>query len=202
MCMKKQLIISVGREFGSGGHVIAETLAKRFDLPLYDSNILESIAQERNVDAKTLHRYDEVPRNILFSRRVREYSTSAEENIAQMQFEYLKKKADEGESFIVVGRCAETVLGDRPNVISLFVLGDREVKCKRVMEVYDLSERDAQFKMERHDKYRKQYHNYYCKDKWGDSRAYDLCINSSRLGFDETVNELEDYINRRRKMFK
>ena len=54
--MKKQLIISVGREFGSGGHVIAETLAKRFDLPLYDSNILESIAQERNVDAKTLHR--------------------------------------------------------------------------------------------------------------------------------------------------
>lgn len=200
--MKKQLIISVGREFGSGGHVIAETLAKRFDLPLYDSNILESIAQERNVDAKTLHRYDEVPRNILFSRRVREYSTSAEENIAQMQFEYLKKKADEGESFIVVGRCAETVLGDRPNVISLFVLGDREVKCKRVMEVYDLSERDAQFKMDRHDKYRKQYHNYYCKDKWGDSRAYDLCINSSRLGFDETVNELEDYINRRRKMFK
>ena len=200
--MKKQLIISVGREFGSGGHVIAETLAKRFDLPLYDSKILESIAQERNVDAKTLHRYDEVPRNILFSRRVREYSTSAEENIAQMQFEYLKKKADEGESFIVVGRCAETVLGDRPNVISLFVLGDSEVKCKRVMEIYDLSERDAQFKMDRHDKYRKQYHNYYCKDKWGDSRAYDLCINSSRLGFDETVNELEDYINRRRKMFK
>lgn len=200
--MKKQLIISVGREFGSGGHVIAETLAKRFDLPLYDSNILESIAQERNVDAKTLHRYDEVPRNILFSRRVREYSTSVEENIAQMQFEYLKKKADEGESFIVVGRCAETVLGDRPNVISLFVLGDSEVKCKRVMEIYDLSERDAQFKMDRHDKYRKQYHNYYCKDKWGDSRAYDLCINSSRLGFDETVNELEDYINRRRKMFK
>ena len=200
--MKKQLIISIGREYGSGGHRIAEELAKRFDLPLYDSNILESIAQERNVDAKTLHRYDEVPRNILFSRRVREYSTSAEENIAQMQFEYLKKKADEGESFIVVGRCAETVLGDRPNVISLFVLGDREVKCKRVMEVYDLSERDAQFKMERHDKYRKQYHNYYCKDKWGDSRAYDLCINSSRLGFDETVNELEDYINRRRKMFK
>ena len=108
--MKKQLIISVGREFGSGGHVIAETLAKRFDLPLYDSNILESIAQERNVDAKTLHRYDEVPRNILFSRRVRKISTSAEENIAQMQFEYLKKKADEGESFVVVGRCSETKL--------------------------------------------------------------------------------------------
>ena len=80
--------------------MIEETLAKRFDLPLYDSNILESIAQERNVDAKTLHRYDEVPRNILFSRRVREYSTSAEENIAQMQHENLCTRNHEGSTIL------------------------------------------------------------------------------------------------------
>ena len=183
--MSDQLIITLGREFGSGGHAIAVELANRYGIKLYDHNLLDAVAAEKNVDVESQNGF----------------SSSAEENVAFLQFEYLKKKADEGESFIVVGRCAETVLGDRPNVISLFVLGDREVKCKRVMEVYDLSERDAQFKMERHDKYRKQYHNYYCKDKWGDSRAYDLCINSSRLGFDETVNELEDYINRRRKMF-
>ena len=199
---KKQLIISVGREYGSGGHVIAEALAKRCESPFYDYHLIGEIAAGKKVDVKTLERFDELPKIPFFSRTVKGFSNSPQENLANMQFEYLKKKADEGESFIVVGRCAETVLGDRPNVISLFVLGDREVKCKRVMEVYDLSERDAQFKMERHDKYRKQYHNYYCKDKWGDSRAYDLCINSSRLGFDETVNELEDYINRRRKMFK
>mgnify|MGYP000211168340 CR=1 FL=1 len=106
------------------------------------------------MDVETLRRYDEKPRRLLFSRSQNGFSSSAEENVAFLQFEYLKKKADEGESFIVVGRCAETVLGDRPNVISLFVLGDSEVKCKRVMEIYDLSERDAQFKMERHDKYR------------------------------------------------
>ena len=196
------MIITVGRECGSGGHAIAVELANRYGIKLYDHNLLDAVAAEKNVDVETLRRYDEKPKKLLFSRSQNGFSSSAEENVAFLQFEYLKKKADEGESFIVVGRCAETVLGDRPNVISLFVLGDREVKCKRVMEVYDLSERDAQFKMERHDKYRKQYHNYYCKDKWGDSRAYDLCINSSRLGFDETVNELEDYINRRRKMFK
>ena len=200
--MSDQLIITLGREFGSGGHAIAVELANRYGIQLYDHNLLDAVAAEKNVDVETLRRYDEKPKKLLFSRSQNGFSSSAEENVAFLQFEYLKKKADEGESFIVVGRCAETVLGDRPNVISLFVLGDREVKCKRVMEVYDLSERDAQFKMERHDKYRKQYHNYYCKDKWGDSRAYDLCINSSRLGFDETVNELEDYINRRRKMFK
>ena len=129
--MSDQLIITLGREFGSGGHAIAVELANRYGIKLYDHNLLDAVA--------------------------------AEENVAFLQFEYLKKKADEGESFIVVGRCAETVLGDRPNVISLFVLGDSEVKCKRVMEIYDLSERDAQFKMDRHDKYRKQYHNYYCK---------------------------------------
>ena len=199
--MSDQLIITLGREFGSGGHAIAVELANRYGIKLYDHNLLDAVAAEKNVDVETLRRYDEKPRRLLFSRSQNGFSSSAEENVAFLQFEYLKKKADEGESFIVVGRCAETVLGDRPNVISLFVLGDSEVKCKRVMEIYDLSERDAQFKMDRHDKYRKQYHNYYCKDKWGDSRAYDLCINSSRLGFDETVNELEDYINRRRKMF-
>ncbi len=88
--------------------------------------------------------------------------------------------------------CAETVLGDRPNVISLFVLGDSEVKCKRVMEIYDLSERDAQFKMERHDKYRKQYYPTTARISGAIQEPMQLCINSSRLGFDETVNELEE----------
>lgn len=200
--MKDQLIITLGREFGSGGHAIAVELAKRYGITLYDHNLLDAVAAEKNVDVETLRRYDEKPRKLLFSRNQNGFSSSAEENVAFLQFEYLKKKADQGESFIVVGRCAETVLGEYPNVISLFVLGDRDTKCKRVMEVYGLNEREALFKMDRHDKYRKQYHNYFCKDKWGDSRTYDLCINSSALGLDETVNALEDYINRRRKNMK
>lgn len=195
--MKKQLIISVGREFGSGGHVIAETLAKKFELPLYDSNILESIAQERNVDAKTLHRYDEVPRNVLFSRRVREYSTSAEENIAQMQFEYLKKKADEGESFVVVGRCSETKLAGTPGLITIFVLGDIPVKTARIMKLHNLTEKEAKNMIEKQDRQRKMYHNYYVKGKWGDSRNYDLSINSSRMGIEKTADFLESYIKER-----
>ncbi len=198
--MKDQLIITLGREFGSGGRSIAVELAKHYGIKLYDHNLLDAIAAEKNVDVENLRRYDEKPRRLFFSRSQNGFSSSAEENVAFMQFEYLKKKADSGESFIVVGRCAETVLGDRENLISIFVLGDREAKCKRVMEVYNLSEQDAQFKMERHDKYRKQYHNYFCKDKWGDSRTYDVSINSSRLGFDGTVKALEDYIDRRVEM--
>ena len=99
--MDRQLIISVGREFGSGGHVIAEALAERFHLALYDSNLLEHIAQEKNIDHGELKKFDEKPKNKLLSRTVRGYSSSAQENLANMQFEYLRKKAADGESFVL-----------------------------------------------------------------------------------------------------
>ncbi|MDO4292639.1 MAG: cytidylate kinase-like family protein [Eubacteriales bacterium] len=195
--MGNQVIISIGREFGSGGHVIAESLAERFRLPLYDSNILEEVASERQVDAKRLRRYDEVPRNILFSRRVNGHSNSAEENIAWLQFEYLKKKAAAGESFVVVGRCAETMLAGTQGLITIFVLGDPEVKKNRIMELHQLSEKEARSMIDRQDRQRKMYHNYYSKVKWGDSRNYDLCINSSRMGIERTADFLESYVRER-----
>ncbi len=196
--MEKQLIISIGREFGSGGHVIAEALAKRFNIPLYDHNLLDHIAEEKNLNAEELKKFDEKPRNVLLSRTLKGHSSSPSDHIAMMQFDYLKKKAEKGESFVVVGRCAEMVLKEYEAMISLFVLGDKECKTKRVMEVYDISKEEARKKMERHDVYRKQYHNSYCDSKWGDSRSYDLCINSSRLGIDGTVAMLADYIRARR----
>ena len=96
----------------------------------------------------------------------------------------------------------ETVLKNHPALVSIFVLADKESKITRVSKHNDISRSEAESLINMQNKKRKTYHNRYCEDKWGDSRAYDLCINSSRLGFDETVNELEDYINRRRKMFK
>lgn len=195
--MGKQLIISVGREFGSGGHEIAEMLAKKFDLKLYDKNLLQNIAQEKEVDAQNIEKYDEVPRNMLLSRTVKGYSNSMEENVAQMQFDYLKRKAEEGESFVVVGRCAEVILKDNPALISIFVVGDFESKIERIMRVYDLSRSEAELVMARQNKKRKGYHNYYCKEKWGDSRNYDITVNSSRLGEAETAELLADYISKR-----
>lgn len=195
--MRQQLIISVGREFGSGGHVISAALAERFGLKLYDHNLLDEIAHRRQINPETLRRYDEKPRKLFLSRNENGHSSSAEENVALLQFNYLKEKAASGESFVVVGRCAETILQEYPGLISLFILGDIKEKCKRTMEVYQLSEKEALGKMLRHDQYRKRYHNYHCEDKWGDSRTYDLCINSSRLGIEETINTLEDYIKKR-----
>jgi len=195
--MEKQLIISVGREFDSGGHVIAEALAKHFSIPLYDYNLLHEIAAHKNVDGNELLKYDEVPRNIFLHRNVKGYSNSPAVQIAEMQFDYLRKKAEDGVSFVVVGRCAEEILKGNPNLISIFVLGDPEVKIQRIMELHDIK-REAAAQMIRYkDRKRKTYHNFYCNVKWGDSRSYDICINSSRLGLDETAHELIDYINKR-----
>ena len=195
--MGKQLIISVGREFGSGGHVIAEELARRFELPLYDNNLLEHIAEEKEISHESLKKYDERPKNRLFSRTVRGYSNSMQENLANLQFDYLKKKAAAGESFVIVGRCSETILKGFDGLVTIFVLGDPDVKAERIRKVYGVSEEEARRMMKREDWNRKSYHNYYCKGKWGDSRNYDFSINSSRLGIEKTVDMLENCIRAR-----
>lgn len=196
--MDRQIIISIGREFGSGGHAIAEIVAKDLGINMYDRNMLDEIAREKGIDVDSLHRFDEKPRNPFLSRSVRGYSSSMEENLAQLQFEFIKNKADSGESFVIVGRCAEHVLKDRDSVISIFVLGDKQEKIARVKAKYDLDREEALTKMTRHDKKRKAYHNSYTDSKWGDSRGYDLCVNSSRLGVEGTAKFIESYIEFRK----
>ena len=195
--MAEQTIISVGREYGSAGHEIAEKIAKELGFKFYDRNMLDEIAQEKNIEVKYLEKYEEKPRNLILSRSVKGYSNSIEEVIADMQFEYLRKKADSGESFVVVGRCAEEVLKDKEGLISIFILGDREVKLNRIKEKFHIEETEALLKMRRHDKNRKRYHNRHSDGKWGDSRSYDLCVNSSKMGVDKTVDILVTYIRER-----
>lgn len=192
--MQQQLIISIGREYGSGGHEIAEALAERFGLEFYDKNILERIAEEQQVSSAQLHQYDEAPKFPWLSRTVRGYSNSVEENIAELQFEYLRRKAQEKESFVVVGRCAEEILKDYPALISIFVIGRLETKCERVMRLHQVSFDSAKVMISRNDRKRKMYHNYYCQSKWGDSRGYDLCISTSTAGVERTKDILEQYI--------
>lgn len=185
--MTKQIIISISREFGSRGRAIAKKVAEDLGIPLYDRNILEAIAKEKHMEVEHLEKFDEQPRNPMFTRSVGEHSNSMEDILANMQFEYLQKKADSGESFVVVGRCAETALKGRVGVVSVFVLGDKDEKIAHIKEEYQLSDLEASFKMVRHDVKRRAYHNRHSDFKWGDSRGYDLCINSSRMGFEKAV---------------
>ena len=195
--MEKQLIISIGREYGSGGHAIAEILSKKFGIPLYDHNLLDEIAAEKNIAANELKQYDETPKKHLLSRTVKGYSNSPEENVAYMQFDYMQRLADKGKSFIIVGRCAEFVLKDCPHMVSIFILGDKKAKLERIKAVRGMNEQQAAAAMYRHDKHRKSYHNYYCDGKWGDSRCYELSVNSSKLGIESTADIVEAYIRNR-----
>jgi cytidylate kinase len=198
-----QFIISVGREYGSGGHEIATILAEKFDVPMYDRNMLDQLAERNGIDAEDLHKHEEMKRQGLH-RTVRGHSSSVQDSIAQLQFNFIREKAASGESFVVVGRCAENVLRGNPALISIFVRGDEEVKTERISRLYKLSKLEAKAKMFRHDKKRKAYHNYYSKMKWGDSRGYDICVNSSLMGVEETAEALykmiSEYLNSKQQL--
>ncbi len=197
-----QIIISIGREFGSAGHEIAEIIAKRFELPLYDYHLLRELAAEKNVNVSTLEPYDEVPKKGFGSRTVRGHSNSMQENIAYFQFDFLKKRAKEGKSFVVVGRCSEEALKDYEGLITFFILGDMKCKIERIRKRHNLSDKQAKELILSQDRKRKNYHNYFCEGKWGDSRNYEFSINSSKLGIEDTVELMVDYINKRIERIK
>ena len=193
----EQMIIAIGREFASGGHDVARLIAQHYGIQLYDKNILKEIANDKNIDHQSLEEFDERRRNKFLYRSVRGMTSSPSENLANMQFDFLREKAASGESFVVVGRCAETVLKDEPSLVSIFVTADMEYKLFRVERDLNLTGNDAKIHIETENMKRKYYHNSHCKNKWGDARCYDLTINSDKLGIHKTVDLLVDYIDAR-----
>ncbi len=196
--MGEQIIITIGREYGSGGHEIAERIAKVLNISFYDRGMLHEIADTMNVDVAELEKYDEKPINFFLTRRVGQHSNSMEEILTEMQFIEIRKKADAGESFVLVGRCGNAILEDNENMISFFVNGDKECRIRRIMHKRRFSRKEAESAISRHDKYRKRYHNHHTDYKWGDARHYDLCVNSSVLGIEKTSEILLEFIKMKR----
>ena len=162
--MKNQIIITVGRESGSGGHAIAKKLADAMGIACYDKKkLVEGTAEISGMNKNYVKKLDEKPAGFPFSGRIGAFEESPESNVARMTFEYIRKIADSGESCVIVGRCADAVLCKNPNVVRVF------------------------------DKIRRTYHNFYSDTKWGDSRAYDLIINSSKLGIQGTVEIIRTF---------
>lgn len=194
--MAKQFIISIGREYGSGGRVIAEHLAKTLNVKFYDKNIIEHIAQEKKLNLDQLKKYDEKARNIWLSRSVDGLSNSPEDTIAQMQFDFLKERAQAGESFVVLGRCASYILRDFDCMIKVFVTSDMHHKMERIASIEHLDPVMVEDMIIKNNKKRRAYHNFYSKEKWGDSRYYDLIISTSKIGIDGACDVVLDYVNK------
>jgi len=194
--MSDQIIISVGREYRSGGEEVAKELSQRFGIKLYSKNILHEIAAGKSLDEDELAAYDEMPRHLFFSRHVMGYSNSPEENVAHMQFDFLRERAEEGESFVLLGRCGANVLADYPALVSVFLTASMDFKVHRCMDIENLTKDEALRKVEDRTKRRREYHDYFCNQKFGVASTYDLCVATDVLGVDGTVDAIEAYVYR------
>ena len=194
--MKSQIIVTIGREFASGGHDIAEIIAQKLGIEIYDKEILQKVIEHHGFTYDEIHKYDEKPTNFFLSRRVKNHSNSIEEVMTEKLFDFLQEKADSGESFVVVGRCSDYILKEYPNALRVFILGDKETKTQRIMDVLGVTKRKAHIMMKKMDKKRKIYHNHYSSVKWGDSRGYHLSINSSVLGIEGTAEMILDMVEK------
>ncbi len=192
--MSKQVIITVSREYGSGGLDISKILSEKLGVELFDKKLIEEIAKDMGMDPEQLEKYDEKPKNRIATRTVSGYSNSMEDILNEKQAEWLQEKVDSGDSFIVVGRLSNQVLRDNPGVVSIFVTGDEDYKLQRIMGYISADEKTAREEQARVDRSRRAYHNRYADHKWGDSRYYDIIINAGKLGVEETADFLYQYI--------
>ena len=192
--MNKQIIVAIGREHGSGGHYIADLIARELGVKLYDKVSIEKEITSGGYSEELVSEMDEKPVNFFTSRRIGRFSNSLEVNVAEKTFAMLRSKAAEGESFVVIGRCGEQELENNPNCISIFICGDPQFKLNRVMNKLGLNAEQAIEEIRNVDRSRKNYHNYYCDTKWGDARGYDLTVKSNVLGCERTAEMLVGYI--------
>lgn len=207
--MKQHFVIAIGREFGSGGRQIGMALAERLGIKCYDKELLTLAAKNSEITEDLFKDFDEKPTNSFLYSLVMDtysmgYSTASyidmplNQKVFMAQYDTIKKLAQE-ESCIIVGRCADYALKDMPDCYTIFIKANIDVKIKRIMRIYDVSEDKARDMIIKTNKKRANYYNFYSNKKWGDSRSYDLCIDSGELGIDGTVDLIMSYIELRLK---
>lgn len=200
--MTKGKIVTIGREFGSGGHEIGNLLATRLDIPLYDNNLVRMAAEKLDIRKETAQAVDETTLNsflrgfvlspIEYAASVRsdEYAKPLSEQVYELQSEIIRKLADKGPG-VFVGRCADYVLRERDQCMNIFICADMEDRIKRIAKRYDLSERKAADKIKKIDRERRYYYESRTGLFWGDIDSHDMLFNVSRLGIERTVDVLE-----------
>ena len=192
---RKNVIVTIGRQTGSGGREVGQRLAEKLGIRCYDREILTLAAKDSGFDEKIIEHHDERPTNSLlyslymgvapfsFGGNIAGGELPLDNRIFLAQFDAIKKIADEGPC-VIVGRCADYALEGHEHLLTVFVLGDEEDRIARLMDQRDITEKEARELMTKGDKNRSNYYNYYANKKWGSSASYDLCVNSSAFGID------------------
>ena len=203
--MDERTVITIGREFGSGGHEIGMKLAEKLGIKCYDKELLELAAKESGLCEELFASQDEKPTNsFLYSLVMDTYSfgySSAgftdmpmNHKIFLAQFEAIKKLASEGPC-VMVGRCADYALADNPDCFSVFVHANLDWRINRISQKYNKNAKEAKDMINKTDKSRSSYYNYYTNKKWGSADSYNLCLDSSKLGIDGTAKAIIEAIH-------
>ncbi|MBO5929091.1 MAG: cytidylate kinase-like family protein [Clostridia bacterium] len=201
--MNQSVIITIARQSGSGGREIGKRVAEKLNIPFYDKEILMHAAEKSGLSQEVLSYYDEQPTNsLLYSLStgiyslneagVVNYAQPVNQRVFQAQFDTIRELAEKG-SCVIVGRCADYVLENNPNVVSVFLHGNLEDRIKRVAEHEGISSSEAKSYINKSDKKRANYYNFYSGKKWGVASSYDLCINTSVTGYEQTADFIAEY---------
>lgn len=202
--MEKKIIITIGRQFGSGGKGVADALGRKLGIPVYDSELIAKAAQDSGFSADLFVQSDEKRRFFSLSAIFAgNYSDTenymSDKGLFKMQSETIRRIAEQG-SAIIVGRCSDYILRDMEGVIDVFLTCPAEERAKRVSERAGISLEKAMDMVEKKDRDRAEYYNYYTFGNWGVASTYDICIDSSLLGIDGTADFIIDFARKTGKL--
>lgn len=199
------MIITVGRQYGSGGRRLAKMLSEHFNIPLYDKDLINRVSEETGIAGEFFKKVDEQPSDSFFSMILNSFSYGNSCNCADsvlsgnslfcMQSKVIRNIAAEGDC-IFVGRCADYILRDREDVLSIFVTADLDDRVKRVAEYEGISEQSAKDVIEKADKTRAAYYNFYTEKRWGRGSSYDICLNSSKISLEQCMDIITQILNK------
>lgn len=188
--MKKN-IITISREFGSGGRYIGEEVAKRLGYEFYDKAVIAKTAEKTGLSPEYIAQtgeYSPKKSKMAYAFVGRdETGASVEDYIFAAQRDIIFEAVEKGPC-VIVGRCADYILRHRADCMNVFILGNLDDKVRRIMELYRLSEEEARKKMREVDKKRSIHYRYYAEREWGDSRNYTMTLNSSVIGYEKCID--------------
>ncbi len=201
--MDKKVVITIARGYGSGGKTIGKMLAKELGIAFYDRELLYMASDESGINLELFQKNDEEVKRGLFSSSTYKYDGKlippedsdfvSKENLFNYQAKIIKDLAAK-ESCIIVGRCADYVLKDVPGTLKVFIWAPHEKCVETVVDMYSLSESEADKKIKKIDKHRSEYYHYYTGREWDNVRNYDVCLNTAELTFEDCVKIIKSCI--------
>lgn len=201
----EQYIITIGRQFGSGGRAIGEKLSKKLGIPFYDKELISIAAKESGISPEVFEGVDEKAANsLLYSLSMGMYNFGSgfsamgdlpvNDKLYILQHQIIKDIAERG-SCVIVGRCADYILRDNPNCVKVFIYADMAFRKQEAVKKHGIDAARAEHIITKTDKSRANYYSFYSGQKWGMVENYDLCIDSSKLDEDKIVELIENYVH-------